>query len=111
MWLSLLVILPMPVFGGCWGWLPGWHIAGLLQQAWLTENTVTGLVLAFQLALAILACGGLAQCYVHYSRLWAVKIRGSIMGIIILTLLVLLATFPLYRSIDQQCAAVTFMEL
>jgi hypothetical protein len=102
MWASLVVLLPLPWYVDNWGWVPAYYGLGLVFDQLVdgVESMTVKLDLLFvipQLLAALLVNWLLANVYTRYSVSWPVKIRGSIMGIAVLTCLILLYTFALYR--------------
>lgn len=107
LWLALLVLLPLPVYLQAWGWVPVWYVAGVCIDVLAGKATLGIAGLVVQLVVGVGLTGLLARVYGHSCAGWPARIRGSIVGIVILSLLLLFSTFPVYRT----PAAVTFLTL
>jgi hypothetical protein len=115
LWVSLVLLLPLPLQLLELGWVPAFFglnvlFSTLLLPAASPEGAM--LMLAPQVAVAVLLNWLLADCYLRISAPWPAKLRGSIMGIAVLTGLVLAATFRVYQlPFPTEAAAVTFFQL
>lgn len=121
LWVSLLVLLPLPVLAPVditAGNDSVWSVssAGQLLQLLMSSpqlGVVSGwwfAALVLQILLAGLLAWGIAIVYGRASLQWPIKIRGSIVGLCVLTLLITFSTFPVYRPWPQQ-KSLSFLEL
>lgn len=104
LWVSLLVLCPLPVFAEVWGCLPAAYlflavVSGEGHALWLLGGQALVWALIFW-GLALMYCKGTAQ--------WQPKIRGSIMSLTIFVLLIAVASVPVFRKpYGDSTAAVT----
>lgn len=99
LWISLLVLLPLPVYNGLqWGFLPPAYIIYVIviEGRWELAN-VGGHALIWALILA-----ALAHIYAHSAARWEAKIRGSVMAVTVFSLLIIFSSVPVYRPLDTQ---------
>ena len=91
-WISLLILLPLPVFSTPWGWLP---VAYLLLAFFRDGGALLLLyALVWGAGLWLLALG-----YCRWTRRWESRVRGSLMAISVLTMLVVFSSVPVYRPV------------
>ena len=100
LWISLLILMPIPFYVGSWSCLPVERVIGISYAALIGD-----LEMAFPAPLLVAQLLGwsmlLWMCGFFYGLLserWSDKIRDSIMGLVVLTLLMLFSTFPVYHS-------------
>lgn len=117
-WVSLMIMLPLPVFMPVSGIDLVWSVSSAGQLLQLLINSPQSEVvsswwfaaLVLQILLAGLFIWGIAIVYGRASLHWPVKIRGSIAGIAVLTLLITFSTFPVYQPWSQD-KVLSFLEL
>ena len=93
-WISLLLLIPLPVYGQSWGWLP---VAYLILTAFYHFDVLYLLQALFWGALL----WWLSRSYCRWTAHWEAKLRGSVMAIAVLSLLILFASIPVYRPVDR----------
>ena len=105
LFISLGLMLPLPFFVG------DWYLSTVLYIVlYLLENF--SLLMFLQLLLGLVLISVLAFLYGWYSRAWMMKIRGSILGLPVLTALVILSSISIYDDFARpDSPAVTFMQL
>lgn len=91
-WISLCFLMPMPVFGTPWSWLP---VAYLLLAFFRDGGALLLLYAAIWGAVLWLPVLG----YCHWTRHWEPRVRGSVMAISVLTMLVMFSSIPVYRPL------------
>ena len=126
LFLALLVMLPLPFYFSAWLMLTPAYVfllvverlsAGSITlfntpiQAETLLHNVTSWALLLQLLLAWLFSAGLAYLYGLCSSHWPSKIRGSIMGIVVMAGLILLSTWPVYDGFPVVKKGLSFLEL
>lgn len=105
LWVALAVILPLPLVLSQSGVIP---LLGLLINIWHEPSVLAIIELVAGLALV----SAITWLFGHISSPWPQKIRGSILGISLLTMLILFASVPVYSvNADGQITAHTFMTL
>lgn len=93
LWVSLMVILPLPVYAQQWGCLP----AAYLFVALIVGEGHPALLLAGQALVWALIFQGIAHIYCLWSAQWQAKIRGSVMSLAVFVTLIVVASVPVYR--------------
>lgn len=117
LWVSLMVLLPWPILV-ITGHDTVWSVSsgGQLLQSLLDRRYAPMLsgwhivALLVQVLLAGLLLWGIAIIYGRSSLRWPIKIRGSIVGLCVLTLLITFSTFTVYQPWPQQ-QPISFLEL
>ena len=106
LWISLLLLIPLPFLLSHWGWVPAGRIVQVMLHglaSWIVGNgdNVAWIspLLVLQLLLWLLVLWCVAWAYGQWSANWPVKIRGSIMGLTVLILLIVFSSAPVYRSL------------
>lgn len=96
LWISLLVILPLPVYGQQWGFLPAAYVlfVVVIRGQWELAN-VAGQALIWALILWVIA-----HIYGTWSARWEPKIRGSVMAITVFTLLIVVSSVEVFRPLE-----------
>lgn len=111
LWVSLLLLLPLPFFTEQLTLLPaGYWIRALARGLADTQTIALSMSLALQLLLALVTTAMLAYFYSLWSKHWPSKIRGSIMGLSIFSLLIIFASVPVYDSIEDS-NKLTFLQV
>ena len=102
LWVSLILLIPLPIPGEPWGALP---VVYLL----INSFGVGGLWFVIYGVLWAAVMGWVSFRYCHWSEGWEPRIRGSVMAIVILSLLILFSSIPSYRVAgDPNAPGVTF---
>ena len=111
-WLSLVVVLPMPCYWQSWGVLPVLaQLQLLVANLWQQGPTVAALMGGLQIAVGLAASALMAQGYVRYTSLWPSRIRGSVMGISVLTALTVLSSTAVYTTPFVAASGMTFLQV
>lgn len=92
LWISLLLLVPVPVYGVRWGWLP---VMYLLTSLGAGAPLLPRLLL--QVVFWALILWLPVRTYCRWTRLWEPKIRGSVMAIVVFVSLLLVSSIPVYR--------------
>lgn len=112
LFLFLVALLPMPCFWQDWGVLPPLRFLYLvyteLVSSGLTEVSLLALVL---MLIHVLAAGLIAHAYSTFSRQWPSRIRGSVLGISVLSLLIVFSSMAIYRLPLDAAPNMTFLQL
>lgn len=95
LWVSLLVLAPVPVYQQLWGWVPLGH----LVQAVAYGALPISLVLLGQLLLWGLILWLAAFLYGKLSLNWPARIRGSIMALTVFSVLIVFSSMPIYQPL------------
>ena len=118
LFISLLFILPLPFYAQQLAWLPVVYLLKLwlvnlhLNSADIISSFV--MLVMLELTLAVFACWWLAKCYEFVSVNWPIKIRGSIVGLTVFSLLLVCSSVPVYRifaAAEVKVEPVAFREL
>ncbi|WP_101759405.1 hypothetical protein [Oceanicoccus sp. KOV_DT_Chl] len=100
---SLIVLLPMPFY------FEGWYSSTVLFV--MAFSTFSWLLVA-QGIIAVLVIAGIAYAYGLLSAMWPAKIRGSIMGLAVLTALIVFSSLPIYHDLaSRDGTTISFLEL
>ncbi len=114
LFIGLLLILPLPFYAGHWAILPTANELLIVLRFLLAEGAefygLNGLLLVQGLA-GVFICWLLALLYGVSSSQWPSKIRGSIVGLSLLTALILFSSAEVYRSLESATLPLTFMQL
>lgn len=121
LWVSLLVSLPFPFYIVHWGLLPLGAVLkalvfGHLQQLYELSLLQVALVL-LQCLVAVVVFGLTSWGYGRYASQWQEKIRGSVVGIVMLSFLITFSSVAVYsgqlvaRNIDDSVRKVTFLQV
>ncbi|ARN75817.1 hypothetical protein [Oceanicoccus sagamiensis] len=109
LWIGLLVILPFPFFADNWVLLP---IINLLKALLVFDIPLSSAaVLLMQSCLGSWLCWLLALAYGHWSGSWPAKIRGSIVGLLLLSAIIILSSVDVYIPLTSGSERLTFLEL
>lgn len=115
LFLALLILLPLPFYLSDWLLLTPGYVLMLVVEHWSAGRAdlqqISPLGLMLQLLCALLVSVGLAYLYGRCSSHWPVKFRGSIMGIVVMTGLILLSTWPVYDGYPAVSTGLSFLEL
>lgn len=97
LWISLLVIVPLPVYGHQWGVLPVAYILYIviIKGQWELAN-VAGQALIW--ALILLA---ITYMYGYWSARWEPRVRGSVMAITVFSLLIIVSSVEVFRPLEN----------
>ena len=98
----LWVLLPLPIWQSQLGWLP-------VMEQWRYVLSVGTWLLPLQVVVNQIICVALALIYGRISRQWPMKIRGAVVGLLVLSLVILVSTWSLYVPLGG--AGVTRLEL
>jgi hypothetical protein len=120
-WVSLLVSLPFPFYIVHWGLLPLGAVLkalvfGHLQQLYELSLLQVALVL-LQCLVAAVVFGLTSWGYGRYASQWQEKIRGSVVGIVMLSFLITFSSIAVYsdqlvaRNTDDSVRKVTFLQV
>ncbi len=118
LWVSLMLLLPLPVLLQHVGWVSAGYILQLLIHSFTDPVAATALVVDQRLLLAgqllmwslILSIPGVI--YGKFAIGLPLKQRGSLVGLLAISLLILFSTFTVYSSLlDPQLAPFTFLQL
>ena len=121
LWVSLLVSLPFPFYIVHWGLLPLGAVLkalvfGHLQQLYELSLLQVALVL-LQCLVAVVVFGLTSWGYGRYASQWQEKIRGSVVGIVMLSFLITFSSVAVYsgqlvaRNTDDSVRKVTFLQV
>jgi hypothetical protein len=117
--IALLLLLPLPFYNGGLGWLPVVRVFFIVtaegylmlsQQSFgspvdgilLLGLEVVGWVVLLWLAVSV---------YIDYTKAWPSTVRGSVMGLLVFSLLILLSSFPAYRPLGLAQGPITFLQV
>ena len=113
-WAALAILLPIPLLYGSWGWVPSWYTSKVAYRLFSSDMAIGSaeVLLVVQLIVSLVLFYFIAGVYLRLCKNLPIKIRGSLVGVIILTTLILFYTFPVYHSpFDDFGASVTFLQL
>ncbi len=91
LWVSLLLLVPLPVYRAGWASLP---------VAYLATSAGAPLLL-LQAGIGAFALWVLARSYCRWTVAWQDKIRGAVMAIAVLAAITVFASVPVYRTLPQ----------
>jgi peptidoglycan/LPS O-acetylase OafA/YrhL len=118
LWISLLLLAPLPFYGQHWGWVPVARvlqiIAGMLSSELVFKadgEAINLLLLLLQALFWLCFLAGAAVVYGKWSRTWPDKIRGSIMGLLVFTALLIFSSVRIYSSLLAPPQHLTFLQL
>lgn len=95
LWISLLLLLPLPILSeGGMATLPVAYLFQVSIKDWVLLELLQGALWALVLWL-------LAQGYIQLAGAWESKIRGSVMAIVVLSLLILFSSIPIYKNVPR----------
>ncbi|MDC3332938.1 hypothetical protein OAV62_01730 [bacterium] len=109
LWISLLLIVPLPIF---WAEL-GYYPVGHLIYSWFCEDSVPlidTLLITGQSIGYLLALWWCARAYVVVSDDWTEKITGSIMCLAVFSTLILVSSVGVYQ-LPNKPVLTTFLQL
>lgn len=100
LWVSLLILLPLPFHIFHWELLPLGAVlksqfSGDLQRLYNFSLLEQALIFT-QCLLAMLINALVSWGYGHYTAHWQERIRGSVMGITVLSMLILFSSIAIY---------------
>lgn len=112
LWISLIVILPLPIMSDTVVLLPlGYFIQHFFHSVIFSEALFEyDFLIIMQCLLWLGLLYTLAFLYGKISMNWPIKLRGSIMSLVIFIGLILCASIPVYKSIEHP-QWVTFMTI
>lgn len=115
LWFFLLILLPLPFYQQDWCWVPVGRIVQLMMHlAVAGDNTVGFAVTPSIVALLLLwslLLWMLSRSYTALAAGWPDRIRGSIMGLSVFSLLILFSTFRVYQPLVLPGQSVSFLQL
>ena len=112
LWVSLLIILPLPFYSQNLAWVPIGRIVQLLIRGVLPEAGLAAALLCAQAIIWSIVLWLMALLYGATTKAWPAKIRGSIMGLMVLTLLMLFSSMPIYYALAPPGqTALTFLQV
>lgn len=121
LWVSLLVSLPFPFYIVHWGLLPLGAVLKALLFGHLQDlyklSLLQGALVLLQCLVAAAVFGLISWGYGRYASQWQEKIRGSILGIVILSFLTTFSSVTVYspqlviRNTDSHVRQVTFLQV
>ncbi|MFA7554786.1 MAG: hypothetical protein WCY88_11090 [Spongiibacteraceae bacterium] len=114
LFLALLIVLPWPFFvQQQWSWLPVAYLLPRVGSAIFNGSApVVAMLGLIQLAVALVVFWGVARLYVRCSATWPVKFRGSIVGLLALTLLMIFSSVAVYGPLELNgIVRVTFLDV
>jgi hypothetical protein len=115
--ISLVLILPLPFYHGEFALLPVARVFFvvsaqcyfLLLEPGLASPIGGTLLLAAGTLAWLLALWLTVNAYTIWTRLWPSTVRGSVMGLLVFSLLILLSSFPVYRPLMAAKDPITFL--
>lgn len=116
---SLLWLLPLPFYHGEIAWLPVARVffivtaeAYLLLLGSAPVNPVgANLLLAAGTGTWVVLLWMLVSAYIRWAKPWPSTVRGSVMGLLVFSLLILLSSVPAYRPLDLEQGPATFLQV
>ena len=117
--ISLLLLLPLPFYNGVLGWLSAARVFFIVTaQCYLLvldsglASPVGGILLLAAGTLAwLLVLWFAVTAFTIWSRAWPSTVRGSVMGLLVFTLLILMSSFAVYRPLSAAQGPVTFLQV
>ena len=117
--ISLLLLLPLPFYSGGIASLPVARVLFIVtaEAYLLLLGQVSGFLLGDIFLLSLEVVGWVVvlwfavSAYNTYTSSWPSAVGGSVMGLVVFTLLILLSTFPAYRQLGVEQAATTFLQV
>jgi hypothetical protein len=116
LFIALLLVLPLPFHLSQWVIVPFAYLFGALF-GWPEVSAINlpamSLLLLVQLLLSAVLLWGLAFAYTFWSIKLPVKIRGPIMGLLVLSSLILFSSFPVYdvAQLAADNSQLTFLQI
>jgi hypothetical protein len=115
LWVALLIVLPVPVYLSHWGWVPvgrGIQAMGYWGQGVGQWQFVALSLFITQLIIWSALCWGVAVLYGVWSKNWPHKIRGSVMGLVVLSTLIVFSSVGVYRPLLPRLGSpLTFLQV
>lgn len=116
---SLVLVMPLPFYHGELAWLPVARVFFIVTaQCYLLfldaglANPIGGTLLLAAGALIWLLVLWLAvNAYALWTKAWPSTVRGSVMGLMVFTLLILLSSFAVYRPLMAADGPIGFLEV
>jgi hypothetical protein len=81
------------------------YVAGL-------GNTITGLpALAIAMPVWTALLWFISDRFIVWTGSWLATVRGSVMGLLVFTLLIIFSSVPVYRGLENSAGAITFLQV
>ena len=117
--IALLLLLPLPFYNGELAVLPVVRVFFIVTaQGYLMlsqqsfGSPVDGiLLLGLEVVGWVVLLWLVASAYIFYTKPWPSTVRGSVMGLLVFSLLILLSTFQAYRPLGMAQAPITFLQV
>ena len=117
--IALMLLLPVPFYHGALALLPVFRVIFIITaQAYLYLSGVDPLYLLTDLVLLSaqvmfwgLCLWFIVRAYLFASRRWTASVRGSVMGLLVFSLLIILSSIPVYLSLDAEKPSISFLEV
>jgi hypothetical protein len=117
--IALLLLLPLPFYNGGLGWLPAarvFFIATAEGYLMLSQQSIGSpvdgiLLLSLEVVGWVVLLWLAASAYIIYTKLWPSTVRGSVMGLLVFSLLILLSSLPAYRPLGLAQSPITFLQV
>ena len=117
--IALMLVLPLPFYNGGPGWLPAARVffivtaEGYLMLSEQSPASPVGgiLLLGLEVVGWVVLLWLAASAYISSTKTWPSTVRGSVMGLLVFTLLILLSSIPVYRPLGLALGPITFLQV
>ncbi len=116
---ALLLLIPLPFYHSIVVLLPAariFLIASAEIYLWLSDASIAmalgdSVSLSLQLLLWVGLLWLLASGYTRWAKDWPASVRGSVMGLLVFSLLIIFSSVPVYYPLGCSTAGVSFLSV